>query len=305
MLRGPIDLGGRALFAAAKRIVKEFKDDNLSVWAAALTVLSLFPGLIVLVAVLGLLSDSFTTTLLDNVGTVVPPEVEEILRDAVRQVQESQARPGWAMAIGLLLAFWSASGYVDAFMKASNAIYDVPEERPFWKLIPVRLGVSLATALLCVASTIIVVLSGRLAELVGATLGIEKATINMWNVLKWPVLIVLVSVMLAILYWAAPNARLGGYRWVQPGGVLAVLLWMAISVGFGLYVANFGSYNKTYGALAGVIIFLIWLWLSNLAILIGAEIDAELARARAIAEGHPPDKEPYIELRDKADEDEA
>jgi membrane protein len=303
MVNSPADLGRAALVAAVRRTVREFKKDNLTVWAAALTyygVLALFPGLIVLVAALGLLSDSFTRTLLDNVGQIVPPAVSDILTNAVREVQASQARPGLAMVLGLLLAFWSASGYVSVFMKASNAIYDVPEERPMWKLVPVRIGVTLATGLLAMASAIIVVLSGRLAEQVGKALHIGSAAVRVWGIAKWPVLILLVSIMLTILYWASPNARLGGYRWVQPGGLLAVLLWMAISLGFGLYVANFGSYNKTYGALASVIIFLVWLWLTNLAILFGAEVDAELARARAIAAGAPEDREPYVELRDQA-----
>jgi len=221
-----------------------------------------------------MLSDTFTATLLDNVTTVVPPAADEILHGAVRNVEQSQARPGLATAIGLLLAFWSASGYVSAFMKASNNIYDVTEERPFWKLIPIRVGVTLVTGVLAVVAAIIIVLSGRVAEIVGDALGLEQATIKLWDVLKWPVLILIVSIMLATLYWAGPNARVSAYRWIRPGGVIAVLAWIAISFLFGLYVANFGSYNKTYGALAGVIVFLIWLWLTNLVFLLGAKIDS-------------------------------
>ena len=268
---------GKALLGAFKRTAKEFKRDNLTIWAAALTyysVLSLFPGLLVLVGVLGMLSHTFTATLLDNVTTVVPPAADEILHGAVRNVEQSQARPGLATAIGLLLAFWSASGYVSAFMKASNNIYDVTEERPFWKLIPIRVGVTLVTGVLAVVAAIIIVLSGRVAEIVGDALGLEQATIKLWDVLKWPVLILIVSIMLATLYWAGPNARVSAYRWIRPGGVIAVLAWIAISFLFGLYVANFGSYNKTYGALAGVIVFLIWLWLTNLVFLLGAKIDS-------------------------------
>jgi membrane protein len=206
------------------------------------------------------------------VSGVVPPAVEEILRGAVRSVEQSEARPGLATAIGLLLAFWSASGYVTAFMKASNAIYDSIDERPFWRLVPIRISVTLVTGALAVVAAVIIVLSGRVAEVVGGALGFEQATIKLWDVAKWPVLILIVSVMLAILYRAGPKARSGG--WIRPGGVIAVLGWIAISFLFGLYVANFGSYNKTYGALAGVIVFLIWLWLTNLAFLIGAKIDS-------------------------------
>lgn len=299
-LKGPADLGRAAIVAALKRTVKEFKEDNLTAWAAALTyygVLSLFPAIIVLVAALGLFSDTFTQSMLDNLAPFVPPTVNEILDSAVAGVQADDATPGVAFVVGLLLAFWSASGYVNAFIKASNVIHDVPEQRPFWKLIPVRVGVTGLTGVCAVVSALIIVLSGRLAELAGRALGVGPAAVNTWNVVKWPVLVLLVSVILAVLYYSAPNARLGGLRWVGPGGLLAVLCWMLISVGFALYVANFGSYNQTYGTLAGMIIFLVWLWLSNLAILLGAEVNAELARARAIASGAPADKEPYVELR--------
>ena len=268
---------GKALLGAFKRTAKDFKRDNLTIWAAALTyysVLSLFPGLLVLVGVLGMLSDTFTATLMDNVTAVVPPAGDEILRGAVRNVEQSQARPGLATAIGLLLAFWSASGYVSAFMKASNNIYGVTEERPFWRLVPIRVGVAFVTGVLAVVAAIIIVVSGRVAEVVGDALGLESATVKAWEVIKWPVLILIVCVMLATLYWAGPDARVSAYRWIRPGGVIAVLGWIAISFLFGLYVANFGSYNKTYGALAGVIVFLIWLWLTNLTFLIGAKIDS-------------------------------
>lgn len=271
----------KALLEALNRTAKEFERDNLTVWAAALTyysVLSLFPAVLVLVGVMGLLSDTFTTTLLDNVTAVVPPAVDEILRGAVGNVERSQARPGLATAIGLLLAFWSASGYVSAFMKASGAIYETTDERPFWKQIPMRVGVTLVTGVLAGAAAVIIALSGRVAEVVGGALGVEQTTIKVWEVVKWPVLILIVSIMLAVLYWAGPDARLSAYRWIRPGGVIAVLLWIVISFLFGLYVANFGSYNKTYGALAGVIVFLVWLWLANLAILIGVKIDSKLGR---------------------------
>jgi membrane protein len=269
--------GGKALLGALKCTAKDFKRDNLTIWAAALTyysVLSLFPALLVLVGVLGIFSDSFTASLLDNLTAIVPPAVDDILHGAVDSVEHSQARPGLATAIGLVLAFWSASGYVAAFMKASNNIYRVTEERPLWRLVPIRVGVTLVTGVLAAAAAIILVLSGRVAEVVGKALGLEQETIKLWGVVKWPVLILIVSIMLAILYWAGPHARLSAFRWIRPGEIIAVLLWIAISFLFGLYVANFGSYNKTYGALAGVIVFLIWLWLTNLVFLIGAKIDS-------------------------------
>jgi membrane protein len=182
-------------------------------------------------------------------------------------------------------------------MRASNAIYDVPEGRPAWKTYPIRLGVTLVMLVLLVASVLIVVVTGSLARRVGNGLGIGSAAVTAWDIAKWPVLLVIVSIMFAILYWASPNAK-QGFRWVSPGGLIAVILWLIASGLFALYVANFGHYNKVYGSLGGIIIFLIWMWISNVAILFGAEFNAELIRGRAIAAGAPPDREPYTELRD-------
>ncbi|PZG00280.1 YihY/virulence factor BrkB family protein [Micromonospora endophytica] len=299
----PAKLSGREWWAALRRTVREFSDDRLTDWAAALTyygVLSIFPGLLVLVSLLGLLGPGATQGVRDTVGEAVPEQnIRQILDAALEQAQQNGGLAGVAAIVGLLAAFWSASGYVAAFMRAANTIYDVPEGRPVWKTLPIRVGVTAVIGLLLLASAVIVVFTGRFAEQVGSAIGVGRTAVTVWDIAKWPVLLLLVSLMFAILYWASPNARQGGFRWVSPGGVLAVLLWLLVSAGFALYVANFGSYNKTYGALAGVIIFLVWLWLSNVAILLGAEFDAELARARAVAAGlRPADREPYVELRD-------
>jgi membrane protein len=299
----PLDLSAKSWWSAITMTVKEFQRDNLTVWAAALTyysVLSLFPGLLVLVAVLGLLSDSLTQSLLDNVLPIAPAAAQEIIKAAVDNVQQGDDKAGIAAIVGLLIAIWTTSGYVAGFMQASNAIYDVPEGRPLWKTLPIRLGVTISTGILLVASVLIVVLSGQFAERVGQALGIESATVGTWNVVKWPVLVVLVSLMFAILYWASPNARQGGFRWVSPGGFVAVVLWIVVSFGFAFYAATFASYDRTYGALGSVIVFFTWLWLTNLAILFGAEFDAELERRRAIAAGHPPNAEPYMQMRDSS-----
>ena len=298
---GPTKLGGGRLLAALKRVAKEFSDDNLTVWAAALTyygVLSLFPGLLALVAGLGLISDDAFQRMLTEVLPLVPAGARDIVTGAADTVRQGQGHAGVAAVLGVLVAIWSASGYIGAFMQASNVIYDVREGRPIWKKLPIRLAVTVVIGVLLIASILIVVLSGQVATRLGDALGLGSATVTAWNIAKWPVLVVLVALMFAILYWASPNARHGGFRWVSPGGVLAVVFWLVISGLFAFYVSNFGSYNKTYGALAGVIIFLVWLWLSNVAILLGAEFDAELERSRAISAGHNPDEEPYVELRD-------
>ena len=298
---GPTKLPRGALWKAVKRSVKEFMEDNLTDWAAALTyygVLSIFPGLLVLVSVLGLLGPSAIQPLVDNVGQIAPGPVRLILENAANALQQAQGTAGITAIIGLAVALWSASGYVAAFMRASNAIYDVPEGRPIWKTVPIRIGVTIATGVLLLVSAVIVVLTGDVAEQAGRALGLESVLVTSWNILKWPVLVVLVSLMFAILYWASPNARQGGFRWVSPGGFVAVLLWIVASAGFAVYVANFASYNKTYGTLAGVIVFLVWLWISNLAVLFGAELNAELERQRSAAAGHPEEAEPYLQLRD-------
>jgi membrane protein len=285
-----------------KRTVREFREDNLTDWAAALTyyaVLAIFPALIVLVSILGLVGESATQPLIDNLGTVAPGPAKEIFTSAIENLQGDQGAAGVLFVIGLLAALWSASGYVAAFMRASNAIYDIEEGRPIWKTLPVRVSLTLVLLTLLAISTIAVVLTGGVAEKVGDLVGLGSTAVSVWNIAKWPVLLVVVSFMFALLYWAAPNVKHPGFRWISPGGVLAVVGWLIASGGFALYVSNFGSYNKTYGALGGVVVFLVWLWISNIMILLGAEFNAELERERAIENGmHPPDKEPFVEPRD-------
>ena len=279
----------------------EFKKDELTDRAAALTyyaILALFPALLVLVSLLSLIGPSATDQVLSNITKFTPGAARDVVTSAVHQLQ-GNAGLGSIMAIlGLALAVWSASGYVAAFIRSANAVYDLPEGRPVWKVLPVRVGVTVVLMVLALLSALIVVFSGGLARQTGAALGIGDTALTVWSYAKWPVLAILVTVMIAILYWATPNARVRGFRWITPGSFLALLIWMIASAGFALYVANFGSYNKTYGTFAGIIIFLVWLWITNIAILLGLEFDAETSRQRAIAGGHPEQKEPYVEPRD-------
>jgi membrane protein len=296
----PTKLGRGAWFAAARRSVREFKTDFLSDRAAALTyysILSIFPGLLVLVSLLGLIGKSATEPLVNSLTGAIPGSVHDIVHSAVVNLQNEHATAGVVAIVGLVMGLWSASGYVAAFMRASNAVYDVPEGRPFWKTVPTRVAVTLVVLALLVASALIVVVTGGLAQRVGSALGLGSALVTTWEIAKWPVLLILVGVMLSILYWASPNAK-HGFRWVTPGGLLALLVWLTASALFAVYVANFGHYNKVYGSLAGVIIFLIWMWISNIAILLGAEFNAELERERALVAGVPYGVEPYTELRD-------
>ena len=183
-------------------------------------------------------------------------------------------------------------------MRASNRIYDIEEGRPIWKTVPVRLGVTVVMVILLALSSVAVVLTGGLARQAGKLLGVGSTAVSVWDIAKWPVLLGIVSLMFAILYWAAPNVRHPGFRWLSPGGIVAVAAWVIASAAFALYVANFSSYNKTYGALAAVVVFLVWLWVSNVAALLGAEFNAELERGRWIEAGHPADEEPFVEPRD-------
>lgn len=296
----PTRLSRSSWWGVLRRTVREFTGDELTDRAAALTyygVLSMFPALLVLVSLIGLLGRDVTDSVVGNLGRAAPASVRDIIVTAVRHLQQSQHTAGLLAIVGLLTALWSASGYIAAFMRASNAIYDVPEGRPVWKTLPIRIGVTALMMVLIAASAIGVVLTGGVARQVGSWFGFGHAAVQVWDIAKWPVLLLIVSGMFALLYWASPNVR-QGFRWVTPGGFLAIFLWVVASAGFAVYVANFGKYNKVYGSLAGVIVFLVWLWISNIAILLGAELNAELERGRAIVAGHPPDQEPYVELRD-------
>ncbi|MFJ8582481.1 YihY/virulence factor BrkB family protein [Micromonospora sp. NPDC093277] len=298
----PRALPRRDWVATLKRTVREFERDDLTDEAAALTyyaVLSIFPGVLLLVSVLGLLGAGAVQRVRTTVDQAVPEQnTQQIIDTAIDEAHRSSGLVSLAAILSLVGAFWAASRYISAFMRAANRIYDVPEGRPIWKTLPIRLGLTAVIGAMLLAGAVIVVFTGALAEQTGRALGLGSTGVTVWNVVKWPVLLVLVSLILAILYWAAPNARHGGFRWVSPGGLLAVVIWLVGSVLFAVYVGNFGSYNKTYGALAGVIIFLVWLWLTNMAVLFGAEFNAELERGRAIAAGHPPETEPYVALRD-------
>jgi membrane protein len=296
----PTELGGGGWLAALRRVPKEYSDDDLSDWAAALTyraIQSIFPGLLVLVSLLGLLGKSATQPLVTQLGAAAPANVRQILLPALQHLQQAHTTAGILAVVAIIGGLWSASGYIGAFIKASNAVYDVPEGRPFWKIIPLRIAVTVVILILLVVSELIVVVTGSLASRVGSALGIGSIAVTAWDIAKWPVLLILVSLMFAILYWAAPNAR-RKFRWVSPGGVLGVILWLIASGLFAFYVANFGNYNKVYGSLGGVIVFLVWMWISNIALLLGAEFNAELERGRAMAGGFPGGREPYEELRD-------
>jgi membrane protein len=299
--QAPTDLSKRTWIGTLKRTVREFKDDDLTLLAAALTyygVLSLFPALLVLLALLGLAGQSTIDTLLQNLGSITPSAMRDVVTNAVRDLQGSNKAAGFAFIAGLAGALWSASGYVGGFMKAANVIYEVEEGRKFWKLKPLQIAVTVVIVLLTTMIVIAVVVTGPVAEKVGNIIGAGDAAVTVFNIVKWPVIALVVSQIFAFLYWVGPNVKQPGYRWVSPGGFLAVGLWIAASALFAFYVANFGSYSKTYGSMAAVIIFLVWLWITNLVMLLGAELNAEVERGRQIEAGHDPEVEPFLPHRE-------
>jgi len=296
----PSGLPRRAWGGLLKRTVAEFREDNATDWAAALTyygILSVFPALIALVSILGLVGRSATDPLLTNLGSFAPGPAHKILENALHGLTESRGGAGILFLVGLAGSVWAASAYIGAFIRASNSIWDVEEGRPIWKTVPLRLGITIVMLILLTATAIAVTLTGPLADKVGKLIGVGGAAVTAWDIAKWPVLILVVSLIFSILYYTAPNVRQPGFRWVTPGGILAVVVWIVVSALFGLYAANFGSYNKTYGSLGAVVIFLVWLWLTNVAILLGAELNAETERGRQIEAGQPPDREPFLPPR--------
>jgi membrane protein len=278
--------------ATLRRTVSEFQEDNLSDWAAALTyygLLSLFPALIALVSLIGIFGDpSSTTASLTEIITEIGPEsAGETFSGPIESLTEHRATAGFALVGGLALSLWSASGYVGAFMRASNVIYETPEGRPFWKLRPLQVAVALVMIVAFALLAIALVMTGPIVRAVAAPLGIGSTAVDIWNFAKWPVMIIVFIVMVSILYYASPNVKMRGFRWITPGSVLAVVVWIVASALFGVYVANFGSYNETYGTLGGLVALMVWIWISNLAILFGHQLNAERERSIEIEEGRP------------------
>ena len=292
-------------FATLRRTATEFSEDNLTDWAAALTyygLLSLFPALIALVSVVGVIGDpqSTTRTITDIVTRIGPESAAQTFSGPIESITSNQSRAGIALVVGLFVALWSASGYVGAFMRASNVIYETPEGRPIWKLRPLQMLVTLAMVILLALVALGLVLTGPIVDAVAEPIGLSSTATTIWDIAKWPVLAALFVTMISILYYASPNVKLRGFKWVTPGSIVALVVWVLASAGFAFFVSNFGSYDKTYGALAGMVVLLIWLWITNLAILFGHELNAERERSAEIGEGKArADREIQLEPRDE------
>ena len=295
-------------FATLKRTATEFSEDNLTDWAAALTyygLLSIFPALIALVSLVGLLGDpqSTTQTITDIVTRIGPESAAQTFSGPIESITSNQSAAGIALVAGLLVALWSASGYVGAFMRASNVIYETPEGRPIWKLRPLQMVVTLVLVIMLALVALGLVLTGPIVDAVAEPIGISSTATTIWDIAKWPVLAALFVTMISILYYASPNVKLRGFKWVTPGSIVALVVWVLASAGFAFFVSNFGSYDKTYGTLAGVVVLLIWLWITNLAILFGHELNAERERSAEIEEGTTrADRELQLEPRSEPKE---
>ena len=288
----PSDLPKRSWLGTTKRTVGGFRDDNITDWAAALTyysVLSIFPALIAMMSILGLVVDQATITrvITDTVTEIGPRSAVDTFTTPLEQISQNQSTALFGLIAGIAVAIWTASNYVGAFMRASNSVYDREEGRPFWKLKPLQLLLTLILVLLVALVVVALIVSGPVAEAIGNAVGLGSTAVTVWDIAKWPVMLLVVMFMLAILYWAAPNAKPAGFRWISPGSVVAVVAWIVASAAFAFYAANFASYTATYGALGGVIVFLVWLWITNIAILLGAELNSEVERGREIEAGVP------------------
>ncbi|GAA3209980.1 YihY/virulence factor BrkB family protein [Oerskovia jenensis] len=286
----PTDLPRRSWKHVARTTFRQFSRDQCLDLAAALTyyaVLASAPALLAVVSLIGLVGDSekIVAQVLDVASSVVPADAMATIEPLVEQVAGGSDRAGLALIVGLVVALWSASGYVGAFGRSMNRIYEVEEGRPIWKLRPVMLVVTAAVVLMAALVVVALVVSGPVARAIGDAVGLGAAAVTTWNLAKWPVVLLLVILIVAVLFHTTPNVRQPRFRWLSVGAIVAILVWVLASVGFGVYVSTFASYDSTYGALGGVIVFLLWLWITNLALLFGAELDAELERARELEGG--------------------
>lgn len=305
----PTELTKPSWSYVARKTVREFSDDQCTDLAAALTyyaVLSLFPAAIAMLSLVGLVGRGPETvdTLLQILRDVGASNAADTLEPTLTDLSRTQ-RAGLGLVLGLAVALWSASGYVSAFGRGMNRVYEIDEGRPAWKLRPAMLLVTVATVVLSAIVALGLVLTGPAAEAVGEAVGLGTAAVTAWNLAKWPVLLVVVVLIVALLYYATPNVRQPTFRWISVGAVVAIVVWVVASALFGLYVANFSSYDRTYGSLAGVVAFLLWLWITNLALLFGAELNAELERARELQSGQPAEEVIQLPARDTRKSDKA
>ncbi|GAA4193714.1 YihY/virulence factor BrkB family protein [Microbacterium oryzae] len=298
----PTQIDKRSWAFVARKSFREFLADQCQDIAASLTyygVLALFPGLLAVFSLLGVVGQGqqAADAVLGIIGSIAPGDTVDMLEGPVTDIANSPAA-GFALISGLVLAIWSASGYVGAFTRGMNRIYGVDEGRPFLKLKPLQLLVTLITVVMIALAAVLLVISGPIAQAIGDAIGLGDVAVTVWNIARWPVLAAIVVLLIAMLYYATPNVKQPKFRWISMGAILAIVILLIASIGFAFYVANFSNYNRTYGSFAGVIVFLLWLWIANIALLIGAEFDAEMERGRELEAGLPAEERIQLPLRD-------
>ena len=298
----PDDLTQRSWKYVLRKTAHEFTDDQCTDLAAALTyyaVLAIFPAALALVSLLGVFGQASNSVdkVLEILSPLVSGEMLGTVEPALRQIASSESA-GFALVVGVLAALWSASGYVGAFGRAMNRVYEIEEGRPFYKLRPTMLALTLVAVLLMAVALLMLIVSGPLARSIGGVIGLGDAAVTTWEIAKWPLLLMLVVVIVGLLYYVTPNVQQPKFRWMSLGAFVAIIGWAVASFAFSFYVANFGSYNKTYGSLAGVIVALLFLWITNLALLFGAELDAEIERGRQLQAGMAAEEELQLPAKD-------
>jgi membrane protein len=288
----PADLPKTHRKTVLKRTLSEFGEDGGSDLAAALTyfaIMSLAPMLLALSTALSFLGQKDATqTAVRDLGEQLGLQEQTIT--TVIGYLDSMGQSGAAgilLVIGLVGALWSASNYVNAFSRMMNRVYEIQEGRPVWKLRPWLLALTVVILLLLITMVLSITLSGSVSELFFGAIGLSGTADMIWNIAKWPFLVLMLVVIVALLYWGTPNVRQPKFRWLSPGAALAVVVAIVATAAFGLYVANFGNYNKTYGAIGGVIVALLLIYIINNVLVLGAELDAELERGRELAAGMP------------------
>ncbi|MFD6177938.1 MULTISPECIES: YihY/virulence factor BrkB family protein [unclassified Isoptericola] len=300
--RAPSDAPKPSWGRALKGTLREFGADQCTDLAAGLTyyaVLASAPALLALVSLLGFVGDAekALNSVMNTVSEFLPEDMIEIVRPLIANAVGNTGA-GLALVLGLVLALWSASGYVGAFGRAMNRIYDVEEGRPVWKLRPAMFAVTLVVLIIAAVVVASLVLSGPIARSVGAAIGLGDVAITVWSIAKWPVALLLVVVAVALLYHFTPNVKRPRFRWLSVGAVVAIVVIGIASAAFGWYVGSSFSNYGSYGILATFIVLLLWLWIVNLVLLFGAELDAEVERSRELNDGIAAEESVQLPPRD-------
>ncbi|HAW22744.1 MAG TPA: ribonuclease BN [Pseudomonas sp.] len=280
-----LDLRGIGSFELLKRTFKEFSNDDMTTYASALAyraIFSLFPFLLFLIALLGLLDlQEFFTWLRQQASLVLPPDALSLVNPVIDEMQEEK---GGFLSFGILVALWSASIGVRSLMNAMNKAYDVEEGRPTWKLILLSVVYTIGLALILLATAALMIIGPQVIEWLADQVGLKDIVVTLWTWLRWPVVVVLMMLVLAVIYYVTPDVE-QEFRFITPGSVLAVIVWIAASIAFGLYVQNFGNYDATYGSIGAVIVLLLYFYISAAVLLFGAEMNAVIEHASVEGKG--------------------